>query len=62
MKQGEGEQMSVMGAQLRFLCAADKTERQWSLMEVVLPEHSGPPPHDRRNRTADADTRRSHAP
>src|SRR5574340_1770965 len=46
MRQGEGEQMSVMGARLRFLCAADKTDKSWSMMEVVLPRHAGPPPHD----------------
>ena len=46
MRQGEGEQMSVMGARLRFLCAADKTDKSWSMMEVVLPKHAGPPPHD----------------
>ena len=45
MRQGEGEQMSVMGARLRFLCAADKTDKSWSVMEVVLPRYAGPPPH-----------------
>jgi quercetin dioxygenase-like cupin family protein len=45
VKQGEGEAMNVMGAQVRFLCAAEQTEKAWSLMEVGLPMHSGPPPH-----------------
>lgn len=44
-KQGDGEELSVMGAQVRFLCEADKTDRQWSLMEVTVPLRSGPPPH-----------------
>jgi quercetin dioxygenase-like cupin family protein len=37
--------LRVMGAEVRFLCAADKTDNTWSLMEVALPKHSGPPPH-----------------
>jgi quercetin dioxygenase-like cupin family protein len=45
VKQDEGEAMSVMGAQVRFLCAASETEKAWSLMEVQLPAHAGPPPH-----------------
>ena len=45
MKQGQGETLSVMGAQVRFLCEAEKTDRQWSLMEVTVPLRSGPPPH-----------------
>lgn len=46
VKQGEGEALSVLGAQVRFLCPGDKTGQAWSLMEVVLPRHAGPPPHD----------------
>jgi quercetin dioxygenase-like cupin family protein len=46
MRQGEGETLNVMGAQIRFLCAADRTDQAWSLMEVVLPLHAGPPPHE----------------
>ncbi len=46
MRREEGESMSVMGATVRFLCTADKTDRAWSLMEVVLPKSSGPPPHE----------------
>lgn len=45
MKQGEGEEMSVMGTGIKFLCPADKTDKAWSLMEAALPEHAGPPPH-----------------
>ena len=45
VKQGEGESMSVMGAQVRFLCGAEKTDQAWSLMEVEVPKRSGPPPH-----------------
>jgi len=36
----------VMGAQVRFLCTGDKTDKAWSLMEGEIPEHAGPPPHD----------------
>jgi quercetin dioxygenase-like cupin family protein len=45
VRQGQGETLSVTGAQLRFLCNAERTDKAWSLMEVTLPEHSGPPPH-----------------
>lgn len=45
VKQGQAEELNVMGAAVRFLCGADKTERAWSLMEVELPENAGPPPH-----------------
>ena len=44
-KRGEAEELRAMGAAVRFLCGADKTERAWSLMEVELPERAGPPPH-----------------
>lgn len=46
VKQGQAEELSVMGAAVRFLCGADKTGHAWSLMEVQLPENAGPPPHD----------------
>ena len=44
-KRDEGEELTALGAQVRFLCPADKTDRAWSLMEVVLPKRAGPPPH-----------------
>lgn len=46
LKNGEGESMSVLGAGVRFLLQAEKTERSFSLMEVELPRDQGPPPHD----------------
>ena len=46
LKKGEGETMSVLGADVRFLCQAEKTDHNFSLMEVVLPKDQGPPPHD----------------
>ena len=45
MKKGEGDLLNVVGAKVRFICSAEKTGQAWSLMEVVLPEGSGPPPH-----------------
>ena len=45
MRKGEGESLTVMGAAVRFLCTADKTDRSWSLMEVALPRDAGPPAH-----------------
>lgn len=46
VKRGQAEALQVMGAGVRFLCAADKTDKTWSLMEVELPARAGPPPHD----------------
>lgn len=46
MRQDEGESLQVMGANVKFLCAADNTDHAWSLMEVRLPLQAGPPPHD----------------
>lgn len=43
---GAGDVLHVLGADVKFLCEADKTDKAWSLMEVVLPENAGPPPHD----------------
>jgi quercetin dioxygenase-like cupin family protein len=43
---GEGEALSVLGTQVRFLCEAARTAHAFSLMEVVLPQDQGPPPHD----------------
>jgi quercetin dioxygenase-like cupin family protein len=46
VKHGDAEELNAMGAAIRFLCGAEKTEGGWSLMEVELPERAGPPPHD----------------
>ena len=46
VKQGQAEELRVMGAAVKFLCGAEKTGQAWSLMEVDLPERAGPPPHD----------------
>jgi quercetin dioxygenase-like cupin family protein len=45
VQRGDAESMKVMGAEVRFLCAAEQTDKAWSLMEVGLPLHAGPPPH-----------------
>jgi quercetin dioxygenase-like cupin family protein len=46
VKKGEGESMSVLGANVRFLLEAAKTGHSFSLMEVELSKDQGPPPHD----------------
>ena len=46
VRHGEAEELRVMGAAVKFLCAADKADKAWSLMEVELPERAGPPPHE----------------
>ena len=45
-KHGQAEELKCMGAAVRFLCGAAKTDRGWSLMEVDVPRRMGPPPHD----------------
>ena len=45
VKSGAGENLTVMGAGVKFLCTADKTDKAWSLMEAALPRDAGPPPH-----------------
>jgi len=46
VRSGEGEKLAVTGGEVRLLCEADKTDRKWSVLECVLPEKSGPPPHE----------------
>jgi quercetin dioxygenase-like cupin family protein len=45
VKAQEAEVLNVLGTQLRLVCPAEKTGQAWSLMEAVLPKHSGPPSH-----------------
>ena len=40
-----GESLKVMGADVSFLCPANRTGKTWSMMEVTLPRRAGPPPH-----------------
>jgi quercetin dioxygenase-like cupin family protein len=37
--------LHVLGTEVRFLCEGHDTKSAWSLMEVTLPQESGPPPH-----------------
>jgi quercetin dioxygenase-like cupin family protein len=45
VRRGEGETLEVLGVSLRFLCRDEDTNRAWSLMENIIPENAGPPPH-----------------
>ena len=45
VRDGEGEALSVLGVNVRFLCRAEDTRRAWSLMENVIPRDAGPPAH-----------------
>lgn len=45
VRQGEAESLRVMGADVRFLCTSERTDKAWSLMEVGIPRDAGPPPH-----------------
>ena len=46
VKRGDAETMAVMGAQVSFLCGAQRTGRGWSLMECTAPKDAGPPLHE----------------
>lgn len=41
----QGEQLSVLGATIRFLCRREDTDGAWSIMENVIPRNAGPPAH-----------------
>lgn len=45
VRSGGGEKLVALGAEVRFLCEAEKTESKWSLMEVTVPKDAGPPLH-----------------
>ncbi|MGE5615886.1 MAG: cupin domain-containing protein [Bacillota bacterium] len=45
VRQGQGEELNVIGCTVRFLCGAKQTGDKWSLMETVLAKDMGPPPH-----------------
>jgi quercetin dioxygenase-like cupin family protein len=45
VKRDDVQALSVLGAQVRFLCEGSATKGVWSLMEVTLPLDAGPPPH-----------------
>src|SRR4051794_9807787 len=45
VKKGEAETVSALGAEVTFVCPAEKTERAFSLIEVAAPKKVGPPPH-----------------
>lgn len=46
VKKGQAQALHVLGTEVRFLCDGDATGSAWSLMELVVPRNSGPPPHD----------------
>lgn len=46
VRTGEGEALSVLGTNVRFLCEGEQTGHRFSVMEVTLPKDQGPPPHD----------------
>jgi quercetin dioxygenase-like cupin family protein len=45
VKQGQGEELPVMGSVVRFVCHAENTGNAWSMMECAAPKDVGPPPH-----------------
>jgi quercetin dioxygenase-like cupin family protein len=44
-RRGDVSPLHVMGAEVSFLCPADRTGNAWSVMECTAPLHMGPPPH-----------------
>ena len=46
VRKSEGEELSVLGTRVRFLCDAQATGSAWSLMELIVPRDAGPPPHE----------------
>jgi quercetin dioxygenase-like cupin family protein len=45
VRNGEAEELHVLGVNLSFLCRPEDTGNAWSLMENVIPRDAGPPPH-----------------
>ena len=45
VRQSDGETLNILGVSVRFVCRAEDTAQAWSLMENVIPENAGPPPH-----------------
>ena len=45
VRNGEGEKLSVTGAEVRLLVEGGKTGNAWSVAECEAPVNSGPPPH-----------------
>jgi quercetin dioxygenase-like cupin family protein len=45
VKQGDGDVLHVLGAQMTFLCRGEHTNHTWSAVECTAPRDVGPPPH-----------------
>ena len=45
VRRREGEELHVLGVDLRFLCGPQDTHGTWSLMELLIPRDAGPPAH-----------------
>jgi quercetin dioxygenase-like cupin family protein len=45
VKQGDGEELPVLGTHVKFVCSADRTAHAWSLIECAAGRDAGPPPH-----------------
>ena len=46
IRNGHAASLNVLGTRVQFLCESEQTGGAWSLMEVLLPKGSGPPPHE----------------
>lgn len=45
VRSSDRELFDLLGVGIRFVCGADETGRAWSLMENIVPKHTGAPPH-----------------
>ena len=45
VRHGEGQQLQVLGSQVKFVCGGGGTGGAWSLMVCEAPRDVGPPPH-----------------
>lgn len=45
VRHAPSDALRVLGADVRFLCEAEHTSAAFSMMEVMLPQGAGPPPH-----------------
>lgn len=45
VRRDAGERLDALGVIVRFICRAEDTHHAWSLMENIIPQNAGPPPH-----------------
>jgi hypothetical protein len=46
IRRGQAASLNVLGTRVQFLCESENTGGAWSLIKVLLPQESGPPPRE----------------